>query len=230
MSNGIEDGEGAENADRAYFRALEETLVELRGKSILLSPEDWHAARRWREAGIPVDLVQRAMAEVWERRRARGRRGRVSSLRYFSAAVETAWSEQQELGATGLRRRAPEPPFEPLRRLEKLAAALPATWSGAAALGRRLRALDGDAEAIESELARLENEVLSTELAGMEPAARTELEAEIERALAPAVARLPAAEVAAARERLVRQRLRQRLGVPLLSLFSPAAQIEPEVE
>lgn len=228
--SGDEESASAENADRAYFRALEETLVELRGKAILLSPEDWHAARRWREAGIPLELVQRAMAEVWERRRARGRRGRVSSLRYFSAAVEAAWSEQQELGATGLRQREPEVPFEPLRRLEKLAAALPTGWPRAAQLARRLRALDGDAEAIESELARLENEVLSTELAALEPEARTALDAEIERALAPALARLPVGEVAVARERLLRQRLRQRLGLPLLSLFSPAAQIEPDAE
>ena len=36
--------------------------------------------------------------------------------------------------------------------------------------------------------------------------------------------RLPAAELAGSRERLVRQTLRRKLGLPVLSLFSPEAQ------
>jgi hypothetical protein len=49
------------------------------------------------------------------------------------------------------------------------------------------------------------------------------VEARVEATLASLASRLPADEVEAARSRLARQVLRQSLGLPVLSLFSPEA-------
>src|SRR5260370_31817442 len=49
--------------DHAYFLAIEDHFVRLRGAPLLLSPADWHAARRWHQQGIPLELVRRAPEE-----------------------------------------------------------------------------------------------------------------------------------------------------------------------
>ena len=40
--------------DQAYFHALEEAFLRLRGRATLLSAADWQVAREWRRAGIPI--------------------------------------------------------------------------------------------------------------------------------------------------------------------------------
>ncbi|KAB2964501.1 MAG: hypothetical protein F9K18_07470, partial [Thermoanaerobaculia bacterium] len=89
--------------DQAYFRALEERFLALRGKATLLAAEDWETAREWRRVGIPLDLVVAEMERLFARQRERRSRRGISSLRYFSAAVHAAWAERLELGAGGAR-------------------------------------------------------------------------------------------------------------------------------
>ena len=73
-STGAEDQGSTE--DQAYFRALEEAFLELRGKATLLSAADWQVASEWRRAGVPLDLVVGTMAALFERQRQRrSRRG-----------------------------------------------------------------------------------------------------------------------------------------------------------
>src|SRR5262245_5879970 len=113
----------ADEAQR-YFRAIEAAFVRLRGAPLLLSPADWQVARRWFEEGVPLDLVVRGLEEVFARRRERGAKGRISSLRYCAPAVEHAWEEVASLTAAG--RTAPAEPIDIAARLAALAAALPA--------------------------------------------------------------------------------------------------------
>src|SRR5260370_40504073 len=70
--------------DHAYFLAIEDHFVRLRGAPLLLSPADWHAARRWHQQGIPLELVRRALEGGVPRRRGRGAQGRVSGPRHRS--------------------------------------------------------------------------------------------------------------------------------------------------
>lgn len=208
--------------DQAYFRAIEERFLELRGRATLLSAEDWQAARAWRRLGVPVELVLRVMAELFARQRGRRPKREISSLRYFRAAVEAAFEQQLELGAGGSRGVAdPGPPVG--ERLVRLAAALPEGLTEGGGLAAAIRSLDGPVERIEAELARLEEEALSRLLAGLDPAARAALDARVDRALGAARIALPADERALARERLFRQALREVVGLPVLSLFSPVA-------
>src|SRR3954449_4722211 len=96
-----------EDSDRAYFDAVAEIFIGLRGSPLLISPADWHVARRWRREGIPLDLVRRVLEEVFAKRKERGARGKLSSLRYCAPAVEAAWADLRALTAPAHRVEAP---------------------------------------------------------------------------------------------------------------------------
>src|SRR5215475_13765984 len=115
-----------EEQPHAYFQAVEEIFVALRGAPLLLSPADWQVARRWHREGVPLDLVRRTLEEVFAKRKERGAKGKISSLRYCAPAVEAAWEELRELTAPGERSEAPA--FEIRPRLAALATALPRSF------------------------------------------------------------------------------------------------------
>jgi hypothetical protein len=204
-----------EETDHAYFQAVEEIFVRLRGAPLLLSPVDWQVASRWYREGVPLDLVRRALEEVFAKRKERGAKGKINSLRYCAQAVEAAWADLRELTAPG--ERAEAPPLDIPSRLRNLAAAAPPDFS------ERLLALTGDAPKVEADLSALDREMLTAASAALDGKLRKEIEAAVEKTLAALKGRLPAEELERSRERLTHQVLRQRLGLPVLSLFSPEA-------
>ena len=208
--------------DHAYFQAVEEIFVELRGSPLLLSPTDWQVARRWHQEGVPLDLVRQTLEEVFARRRERGAKGKISSLRYCAPAVEAAWSDLKELTAPG--HRAAAPAFEVAPRLAALTASLPRILPGREALTARLAALGGDPQEVEDRLAALDREMLDAATEGLDAESREEIGAAVEKTLTLLGGRLPADELETSRDRLARQALRRRLGLPVLSLFSPEAE------
>jgi hypothetical protein len=211
-------GTEAEDSDHAYFQAIEEIFVELRGAPLLLSPADWQVARRWHREGIPLDLVRSTLEEVFAKRKERGAKGKISSLRYCAPAVEAAWADLRELTAPA--HRAEAPAFEVAPRLAALAASLP----GRENLATQVTHLSGDPQEVEERLAALDRQMLDQAWEGLDGEGRSEVEAAVEKTLASLAGRLPLAELASSRERLVRQTLRRKLGLPVLSLFSPEAQ------
>jgi hypothetical protein len=208
----------SEDSDHAYFQAIEEIFVELRGAPLLLSPADWQVARRWHQEGVPLELVRSSLAEIFAKRKERGAKGKISSLRYCAPAVEAAWADLRELTAPA--RRVEAPAFEIAPRLAALAAALP----GGETLASRIAALTGDPQEIEAHLSDLDREMLDRAWEGLDGEARSEIEAAVEKTLSSLAGRLPAGELESSRERLARQILRRRLALPVLSLFSPEAE------
>jgi hypothetical protein len=203
----------------AYFQAIEEMFVALRGAPLLLSPTDWQVARRWHQEGVPLDLIRGALQDVFARRKERVAKGKISSLRYCAPAVEAAWAERRELSVPG--ERAEAPAFDLGSRLRALAAALPA---GREELAGRITGLLGDPQTVEEHLAALDREMLAASSAALDDGTRTEIGAAVEKTLAALRSRLPADELERSRERLTSQVLRQRLHLPVLSLFSPDAE------
>lgn len=208
--------------DHAYFQAVEEIFVELRGAPLLLSPADWQVARRWHQEGVPLELVRRTLEEVFAKRKERGAKGKISSLRYCAPAVEAAWSELRDLTAPG--DRAAPSAFEVVPRLAALAASLPPSLPGREALAIRLATLGGDPQEVEDRLASLDREMLDVATEGLDAESRGEIDTAVEKTLTLLRGRLPADELEVSRERLARQALRRRLGLPVLSLFSPEAE------
>ncbi|HVF29462.1 MAG TPA: hypothetical protein VNA22_00770 [Pyrinomonadaceae bacterium] len=49
-----------------YFSEIEETFVRRRGKHLLLSPIDWAMIEGWRDRGIPLHIVIRAIEGVFD--------------------------------------------------------------------------------------------------------------------------------------------------------------------
>lgn len=234
--------------DHAYFRAVEDCFIRLRGAPLLLSPADWQVAKEWHRQGVPLELVRRTLEQVFERRRERGADDLVT-LRYFRRPVARAWREIRELAAGG--QRAEAQAFDLAGRLENLAAALPQALPGRVAWAERIRALAageaaaegtaeetpgeeeaevrelreiGRMEAVEEELDRLDRELLEAATGALDREARERLDAGVEEALDRLRERLPGPELERSREQLRRRRLRAELGLPVLSLFSPAAE------
>src|SRR4051812_35690102 len=215
-------GTAAEESDHAYFQAIEEIFVELRGAPLLLSPADWQVARRWHGEGVPLDLVRSTLEEVFARRKERGARGKISSLRYCAPAVEAAWAELKDLIAPG--KRAEAPAFEVAPRLAALAASLPASFADRDLWARRVLSLSGAPQEVEDHLSSFDHLMLDHARSALTDEARAEIDEAVEKTLALLRGRLPADELATSRGRLFRQTLRHRLGLPVLSLFSPEAQ------
>ena len=225
-SRGREPELGAPEAgsaeDQAYFRTLEEHLLQLRGSTTLLSPADWQVAAEWRRRGIPIELVVGVMSELVARQRARSSKRSVSSLRYFRAAVASAWEEQLELGAGGVPQRYdPGPPIE--SRLRALAAAIPSALPGSDALRTELLALDGEMEQVEAALVELDRRLLDAVERSLAPEERASIAARVDSATRMFAADLPGDELSLLAVRLRAQALREAARVPILSLFSATA-------
>jgi hypothetical protein len=230
MSATRETPEAEPEAAQTYFRLLEEGFLRLRGAAVLLAPADWQTARRWRELGIPAELVIATMESVWRRRVESGapaRWKRINSLRYFAPAVEAAWEEVSRLGAAGRRRE--EPAIDAPARLERLAGALPVALPGRDQWAARVRGLQGSNQAIEDGLATIDRQLIESVGAQLELAERAAIDSAVARRLAPLAGRLDADQLAEAGRRLGEQELRRTRGLPVLSLFSPAAR-EPTTD
>ena len=206
----------------AYFRAIEDAFVRLRGAPLLLSPTDFQVASGWLRDGVPLSLVLSTLEEVFAKRQERGTRGRINSLRYCAPAVQAAWEELRELQGPARGEAAPEVPVA--ERLAALAGALPGGLPAREVWAARIQAVDGAAarggnEAAEDALRALDAELLDAAREGLSAADRQTVEDEVAAIVDGLRDRFADAELAGLHDQLFRQRLRKRLGLPLLTLF-----------
>ncbi len=208
-----------------YFLAIEDVFLELRGAPLQLSPKDWQVAKRWYEDGIPFELVERTVRELFARREAKKdeekKDQKVWGLGYCKRAVLGAWRRQQELQAPAAG--GDEEELDLAARLDNLAAALPEGLAGRDAVVERIRSLVGDAETVEGRLAELDREVFETAAAALPASEAAAVDRELAASRAALAERLPADELERAGDRLREEILRRRLGLPVLSLFAPEA-------
>ncbi|HKP12833.1 MAG TPA: hypothetical protein VJZ91_12000 [Blastocatellia bacterium] len=90
--------EQASGADRLnyfnYFTEVEEEFVRRRGKPLLVSPLDWALIESWKNAGIPLHVVLRAINKSFDSYDARPRKYRkVNSIFYCQQEVEASFAE-----------------------------------------------------------------------------------------------------------------------------------------
>jgi hypothetical protein len=77
-----------------YFTEVEEEFVRRRGKQLLISPMDWALVETWKEAGIPLHIVLRAINESFDAYDARAQKYRkVNSIFYCQQAVDASFAE-----------------------------------------------------------------------------------------------------------------------------------------
>jgi len=77
-----------------YFTEIEDTFVRRRGKHLFLSPLDWALIDGWKERGIPLHIVIRAIESVFDvfDRQPAGTRT-IKSLFYCREEIESQYTE-----------------------------------------------------------------------------------------------------------------------------------------
>lgn len=203
--------------DHAYFQAIEERFVQLRGAPLLLSPADWQLARRWHESGIPLTLILDTLDQVFAQRTESGATGRVQGLRYCAPAVEAAWQSQVEIQATGSREELP--PLDLEKRLVALSTAVRELDLDAADVADAIASLEGAPEVVERALAQLDDQLIELAEHSLDRPTLEEIGESVEQSLKRVRERVAAGEVARVRRRLLRESVRRRCDIPVLSLF-----------
>jgi hypothetical protein len=198
----------------AYVRHVERAWSSIAERPLVLSPREFALLTRWHRRGIPVAAVREALAEKAPSRAARAGRGRLVSLTQVAAAVEESWTAVLEgrAGApSAFQVRADHAPARADRWRERLAREPQGSALADVLSGLLRHAQDAQpARALDEELDRLLP-------AAIPDALRQELLVELDGELEPFRARLPEANLQAARRRALIERARARLGLPRLA-------------
>jgi len=213
--------------DRAFYEAAEAAFIRRRGTPFLLSPTDFALLKQWRALGVPLSAVEAGIDDAFTRREERSAVGRVNSLSYCRDAVLEAWERLAETARGRGTRDAgeldPRAALEELsRRLEEarrsrpdLEPPLDSALKSLARLGRSPKR----AEEIEASLARLDRRLAGELYAAFPEAERDELDRHVAKLLSGAGDRMDPTTAEKTRRALARRAVRERLGLPRLSLL-----------
>lgn len=84
-----------------YFTEVEDEFVRRRRKPLLISPMDWALVESWKNAGIPLHIVLRAINKSFDAYDSRAHRFRkINSILYCQQEVEATFAEYR-LALTG---------------------------------------------------------------------------------------------------------------------------------
>ncbi len=78
-----------------YYTEIEDTFVRRRGKHLLLSPIDWAMIEGWKERGIPLHIVLRAVESVFDNFDKKPGPRTIKSLLFCREEVEARYAEWQ---------------------------------------------------------------------------------------------------------------------------------------
>ena len=233
----------------SYFSEIEDTFIRRRGKHLMLSPIDWALIEGWKERGVPLHVVVRAIEHAFDSHESKKQKRTVKTLLYCQEEVEAQYAEWLESRVGGHQEEGPKS-----KQADESKAAFPRD-AVLAHLGRSLEALGKllekrrtDDNELSEALARavtLLSEIrddyasaaqpdtrkLEDSLTGIErllddairgTASDSELEsanAEIDLQMKPYKRHMDKAVFEQTHENLLRKRLRDHFGVPRLSLF-----------
>jgi hypothetical protein len=82
-----------------YFTEIEDTFVRRRGKHLLLSPIDWAMIEGWKERGIPLHIVLRAIESVFDGYDKNPGTRSIKGLLYCREEVEAQFKEWSSMQA-----------------------------------------------------------------------------------------------------------------------------------
>lgn len=219
-----------DDARAEYLRAVEQRFVELRGRGFMLSARDLQLVERWRQAGVPLRIVLRALEDGVASFLDRNVSGMPlpSSLAYFENQVDKAaalWRERtMSWGKVAQPGTASAEGPERSGLLEGVMSVVMASGQACedeaikAVLRETWRALRQSADQGSEEpwalIAALDADMVEAVEATLEDATRERLHAEAEGQLSPRGAGM-SAEARKARQRLNFVALmRERVGLP----------------
>ncbi len=198
-----------------YFVEIEAHFATRRGTPFILSAKDWALMKRWHDEGVPLPVVIEAIDTVFEKNESSGRRKVISSLSYCRHAVKELWQDRKDL-YVGEGEMTPE--REPAAILETLAQQLEPSSLGAPFAPRvRELAREKSVPKIEERLLDLERELVDAAIAAA-PSEVAAMRSEIAAALGD-TSRIDEKTVARTLEANLRRLVRERFGLPRLTLF-----------
>lgn len=197
-----------------YFTEIEHHFASRRGTPFVLSAKDWHLMKRWHEDGIPLPVVIEAIDAVFEKNETSGRKKVINGLSYCKHAVKELWDERKELSVGD---DATTPEEAPDAALEVLASELESN-DVSRLYGAKVRELSRmkSVPRIEARLMELEHEMITSIVESLID--RETLLAEVQKTLGD-TSRLDEKTRARTEEANLRRAVRERFGLPRLTLF-----------
>ncbi|HMJ25492.1 MAG TPA: hypothetical protein VK475_06670 [Pyrinomonadaceae bacterium] len=231
----------------SYFSEIEDTFIRRRGKHLMLSPMDWALIEGWKERGVPLHVVVRAIEHAFDSHDSKKQKRTVKTLLYCQEEVEAQYAEwlQSRVGSNEAQdaeskqtddSKSPFPraavlahlarSFDTLNKLRRPVEDddLSETLARAVTLLSEIKddyasAFQPDARKLEDSLTGIER-LLDDAMARTISASEVELiNAEIDSQVKPYKRHMDKTAFAQTRDNLLRKRLRDHFGVPRLSLF-----------
>lgn len=208
-------GVTADAPPETYYQEIEAHFAVRRGTPFILNAKDWALMKKWYEEGVPLPVIIEAIDSVFEKNETSGRKKVISSLSYCRHAIKELWSDRQNL-YVGAGEVTPEAGAEAL--LASLAEQLETSTVGAP-FAARVRALASEKSIpkIEERLIDLERELVDAIIAA-DPAAIAAIREDIAAALGD-TSKLDAKTRARTEEANLRRLVREKFGLPRLTLF-----------
>ena len=231
----------------SYFSEIEDTFIRRRGKHLMLSPIDWALIESWKERGVPLHVVLRAVEHAFDSYESKKHKRTVKTLLYCQEEVEAQYAEwlesrvgshdDEETTEDADDRKSVFSRDIVLAHLDKshcelndLATAQRDEDELAEALKRAANLLtdirDEYANAARPDTRKLEeslsgiDRMLDDGIRNSTPlSAMADLEAEVDAQVKPYKRHMDKEVFAQTRENLLKKRLREHFGVPRLSLF-----------
>jgi len=227
----------------SYFSEIEDAFIRRRGKHLWLSPIDWALMESWKERDVPLHVALRGIEHAFDSYEAKKYKRSVKTLLYCEEEVEAQYAEwlESRVGshdeAQGAQDADQESPFPRQAVLEHLGRSLDQltqlktskeelgeVLSRAAKLLSEIKddyesAAQPDARKLEESLTGIERLLNGALRSSVSTNQSTEIEKEIKQQLRPYRAQMEKAVYQQTFDNLLLKRLRERYGVPRLSLF-----------
>jgi len=229
----------------SYFSEIEDTFVRRRGKHLMLSPIDWALIESWKERGLPLHVALLGIEHAFDSYEAKKHKRTVKTLLYCQEEVEAQYAEwlesrvgKQDEADVEDELKSPFPRDVVLKYLDESLAELTRLFEqrraiddelteAAARASTLLAEIKNDyatvaapsARKLEDSLTGLERLLSDALRATLSPAEMVHLESEIAAQLKPYRRNMEKEVYERTLDNLLLKRLREKFGVPRLSLF-----------
>jgi hypothetical protein len=92
----------------SYFSEIEDTFIRRRGKHLMLSPIDWALIEGWKERGVPLHVVVRAIEHAFDSHESKKQKRTVKTLLYCQEEIVAQYAEWLESRVGGHEEQGPE--------------------------------------------------------------------------------------------------------------------------
>lgn len=214
-----------------YFTEIEDTFVRRRGRHLLLSPIDWAMIEGWRDRGIPLHIVIRAIENVFDGFDKNPGPRSIKGLLYCKEEVEAQFQEWTAMQAGRSKDDGASVEFSPERIVEHIdqviteleSAANPEIREDIERAIERLRRLaaehSNDLETADRSLSDIENFIEHALLTKLDAVRLAAVQKDIAAQLRPFKSQMEPDAYKQTSRVMMLKRLRDEEGIPRLSLF-----------